>query len=134
MFKLFSQKIPSIPANIQKQLLANFPEAKNIEWSKTKSAFEALFYISENEYIAKFDAEGKLLEHKINLKPFEVPEYIKDIVLSYGELMNTIEVFTTKDSFFEIIYRDKNLDRFLLFIDKKGIVLNNSKVDKLVQV
>lgn len=128
MFNFFSQKKSSIPENIKNQLLKIFPGALNIEWTKAGTEHEALFYISDCEYIAKFDAEGNLLEHKINLRSAEVPEYINEIVLSYGELMNTIEVFTTKNSFFEIIYRDKNLDRFLLFIDKKGIVLNNSKV------
>lgn len=120
MLSFFKSKQAKVPDFIQNQLKANFPEAKNIEWINTKDAYEALFYVSDTELIASYDAEGRLLNYKKNIWPNQLPDFLADKILGQGELMNAIEVFTTNDSFFELIFRDKQFNRKLVIVDKSG--------------
>lgn len=109
-----------------------FPRAINIDWSSGDAMDEAVFYQDGKEYIACFDKKSKLIEYRFNHTVLEIPSVIETVVRSYGEIMNVICIFhdinTQEADKYEIIYRDKDLIRFSLLLDKKGVVISVNKL------
>jgi hypothetical protein len=108
---------------------SQFKSAKNIDWTVTENYSEAIFFIQEQEYIARFSPDGKILEYKINLPLTAIPENIKETACQHGEIMNLIE--TNKSDLqkeYEIIVRNKDLERFQLVLTKDGNQIKKEKM------
>ena len=106
----------------------NFEGSINVEWFNKGNFFEAVFYKNDIEHIALFDHLGTLLEYRQNLTFDYMPDKIKYIVESKGELMNF--VLRNKGNLldYEIIYRDVNLNRYLLEITDSGKITHETKL------
>jgi hypothetical protein len=105
-----------------------FGKTKNIEWQKEGDNFEALFYKNGTEQIALFSHEGILLEKKCNLMLKQVTPAISARAEEIGELMNLIEIDRGGSLFYEIIARDKNLERYSLLLGPDGDILEKRKL------
>lgn len=123
--KIFPTSFKPVPENVKEALLLRFPQALNIEWEIKKGLYEAVFYVDEIEFIAKISEENGVLEHKQNLKPDELPAHIAKVCKRSGEIMNGIAISKGTAIFYEVIVRDKNLDRSLILLDESGNLLEN---------
>jgi len=101
----------------------NFEGARNIEWFKTGSFYEAVFYKDNVEFIAVFSASGKLQEYKMYL-PFDfLPAPIKKELEKKGEIMNIVLVNKKNSIIYEAIYRDRDLNRYLILLTEFGNII-----------
>lgn len=100
----------------------------NVEWSDEEGFYEAVFYFRDIEYIARFDAAGELQVSKSNLPLHMVTPPIALRALEVGELMNLIEITQQGKLFYEIIARDKYLDRYYLLLEEDGTLLEKQKL------
>ena len=105
-----------------------FEDAINVEWFVKGNSYEAIFYKNDIEYIALFSLSGSLLEYRQNLTFDYMPEKIRSIVESNGELMNF--VLRNKGNLidYEVIYRDENINRYLLIITDSGKIFSEKKL------
>ena len=127
--KIFYSAPKTIPESVLKFLTSKFPEAINIEWEFKDGLFESIFYLDGVEYIAKISETKGIVEYKINLNPKELPEQLRSSQDIHGEIMNVIEIHRNNDLMYEIIVRDKKLNRTLLLLDSSGELLNWKKYD-----
>ncbi len=125
---LFKTQKKSIPQKVKEALELNFPGAINIDWDKKNSGYEAIFYLDEIEHISFFSAEGILLECKKNLWQNQLPPNIISSCHNQGEIMNAISIKRGNDLFFEVIIRDKDLNRTLLLFDQNCVQLKSEKI------
>ena len=120
------------PRKVKDELLKQFPNAKSMEWSKNKGNYEVIFYEKDTEKIAKFSGKGVLLEYRINLKPEflskSLPISIIESAKVEGEIMNCITVHSNDKLYYEFIVRDRELTRYLLFLDKEGNKISLNKL------
>ncbi len=100
----------------------------NVEWSEEEDGYEAIFYYGGTEHIARIDGKGVLLEVKANLPLHMVEPPIARRALEVGELMNLIKISRQDKYNFEIIARDKYLDRFYLLLEPDGTLLEKRKL------
>src|SRR5690554_3698778 len=124
ILKSHSKTVPEI---IQNKLLQQFPDAMNIEWEVKKESYEAIFYLDDIEHIAHLTTDGELDEYKKNLWPAELSDDIASQCLKMGEIMNAIEIIRQKKHYFEIIVRDNDHRRKLLFFNESGTLLKTSE-------
>ncbi|KAF0233958.1 MAG: hypothetical protein FD181_3759 [Prolixibacteraceae bacterium] len=118
--KIFKSQSKQIPGTVKKQLEKCFPGSKNIDWEIKNNIFEAIFYLTDVEHIAKFTKEGTLIEFKKNLWLNELPEQINNSGHIFGEIMNGIVINRNNVLFYELIIRDSKLDRYVYLFDDKG--------------
>jgi len=129
MFKLFgnlarrSTKIP--PKIIRELFVKTFPHAVNDEWQRNSKGYEVIFHQNEVEKIAKYTREGQQTEIRTNLTFSQLPPEIKANADSLGEIMNAIHIVKLNSTFYEIIYRDTELKRYVILFDEKGIKLHH---------
>ncbi len=123
--KIFKSQSKTIPGEVKKQLEHWFPNAKNIDWEIKSDICEAIFYLNDIEHIAKFSRKGNLLEYKKNLWPDELPDTIKNTGKTFGEIMNGIIIHIGDEVLYEVIIRDKKLDRYEFLFNEKGEVLKS---------
>ncbi|MBN2350283.1 MAG: hypothetical protein JXJ22_15705 [Bacteroidales bacterium] len=126
--RLFEGERISPPELIVSGLNQNFPEAFNIEWFRKKEAYEAVFYKNNIEHIAIFKNNGILEEYKMYLPEGYLPDIIKGIMLNKGEIMNSVLINKGNSITYEIIFRDSKLNRFLLFINEHGEIIEEKKL------
>lgn len=130
--ELFSKIFKTGKANpsraVKKALLIAFPKAKSIEWMQNPNYWEAIFYEKKVEKIARFDIEGKLLEHRVNLMGNAIPATISKALKDHHEIMNCIAIHSTGSVQYELIVRDKDLTRFLILIDQAGQIIKEEKL------
>lgn len=126
--KIFITAPKTIPESVQKFLITKFPDAINVEWEFKDGLFESIFYLKEVEYIAKISEVKGLLEYKINLIPTELPEQVSSSEDVHGEIMNAIEIHRENELLYEIIVRDKKLNRTLLLLNSSGELLKWKKI------
>lgn len=108
---------------IIESLTASFPNAVNIEWNLVKNEWEALFYSLDMECIVRFSKKGQLIESRKNYPLDVLDSELKKVLSKHGELMNAIEI--NKEGagvFFECIFRDKDLNRFMMLVDDQGLI------------
>jgi hypothetical protein len=103
-----------------------FPQAINVEWYVNTLGFEAVFHHNQREMIAMLSANGELLETRHNLPATEAPAMVTTALTPGVELMNVIRVEKNAGVTFEIIYRNQNLDRFIMLIDEQGNINSDS--------
>ncbi|MGE0021770.1 MAG: hypothetical protein AB7S72_19025 [Draconibacterium sp.] len=111
---------------MEKRLKQTFPKAKNIEWEPKDDQFEAIFYLDDVEHIAQFLKTGELIQYKKNLWPDELPEILKAEGSKFGEIMNGIVIYRGTDQFYEMIIRDKKLDRYEFLYDTNGVLISSA--------
>ncbi len=116
------------PQSVIKGFTDAFHHSINIEWSKTRTYYEALFYENEIEKIARFDIKGNLIEIRKNILTVSLPEKINQIAIKHGELMNAIIIDRDHRIFYEIIVMKNALKRYLLLVNQEGTVLKNKKL------
>lgn len=125
---IFKNHPKNIPGTVVKCLKAHFPEAINIEWEPKENIFEAVFYLNEVEYIAHITRQGKLVEYKKNLWINELPDSVNAKAVKFGEIMNAIVISKGAEQFYEVIIRNKELNRKLLLFDSNGILQKTDEI------
>jgi len=116
------------PKYIATSFAGNFPHAVNAEWHLMEAGFEAVFFENNLETIALFNKYGALTETRKNLLTGEMPEKVAEAAANQGEVMNVIMVSKKNQIDYEIIYRDKHLNRFLLLLSSDGTILKNAQL------
>jgi len=126
--KIFSFSNVSLPEPVKNSFFTKFGDSINVEWLHSDDFYEAIFYLEDIEYIARFDSLGKLLNLKKNLPIHTTPEHIKRKAALHGELMNVIEIREDEIVGYELIIRDEMLIRFSLLLNEKGGLIHKSKL------
>jgi len=106
----------------------NFEDAKNVEWFKNENHFEAIFYKNNLEHIAIFSLTGVLTEYRLNMPADYLPEPIKNIVSSKGEIMNSVMRNKGNMLEYEVIVRDQELNRHLITLSDIGRLIEEKKL------
>lgn len=102
----------------------HFEGTVNTEWFKSDASFEAIFYKDNMEYIALFTPDGILDSYRMFLPVGYLPEFIKNSMESYGEIMNCVLINKTNTIEYEIIYRDKTMARHMIRLTGLGGMLD----------
>ena len=111
------------PEKCRRSLHSNFEGARNIDWFRIGSTYEAVFYKNNIEHIAVFSSSGSLEEYKMYL-PFDfLPGPIRNELEQRGEIMNIVLVNKRNSIIYEAIYRDSDLNRFLILLTEFGKVI-----------
>jgi hypothetical protein len=113
----------SPPQGIEKEFYKKFSDPLNVEWFLYEGQFEAVFYKENREYIARYNAEGALIDYRINLPAEELSEAIRSNLDTNEEIMNVVAVVTDRKLEYEIIVRDKMLKRYVLQLTSSGKVM-----------
>jgi hypothetical protein len=103
-----------------------FPEAVNVEWYVNAQGFEAVFHLNQREMIAMLGANGEPLEIRRNLPAVSAPAAVMVALAPEVELMNVIRVEKNAEVTYEIIYRNHQLERFVMLISEQGNILSDS--------
>lgn len=123
--KIFLTPFKHIPEKVKEALHLQFPEALNVEWEVRNDIYEAVFYRDDIEFIAKISEDKGIVEYKQNLKLDDLPAGISTECLKSGEIMNAIGITRGSAIFYEVIVRDKNLDRSVLLMDESANLLES---------
>lgn len=118
--KLFAGDTVNPPGHIKQTIYDRFRNPVNIDWYLKNDIYEAIFYENNRENIARIDEHGTLLDYKINLPLDAVPERIKKIAESKGEIMNVVSIHNDNNIGYEIIIRDAELKRYIVKINSEG--------------
>lgn len=125
---LSGNKVIPVPATVKTSFSKQFVEPLNIEWHKTGEQFEAVFYMDDLEHIARYKADGEMTCLKINLPLDGLPETVRAAAQGHGELMNAISILCDEKQKYEVIVRDKDLNRYFLLIRTNGEVAEKEKL------
>lgn len=106
----------------------NFENALNVEWYNKEDYFEAIFYKDNLEHIAMFDKAGNLIEYKLYLPEGYLPEPIKNKVEAKGEIMNALMRNKGNMVEYEVIVRDKALNRYVMTLSDVGNLHEEKKL------
>ncbi|PTN08817.1 hypothetical protein [Mangrovibacterium marinum] len=127
--KLFSaNKSTHTPPVVLTRFNQQFEHPLNVEWQKIGDQFEALFYKNELEHIARYAPTGEMTNLKVNLPLEQLPENIEAEAKKHGELMNVIRIENGKILKFELIVRDRQMNRYFLLISHEGEVIEKEKL------
>jgi hypothetical protein len=126
--KLFGRSNDFPPAPLGECFFRYFSDAVNVEWGESDQGFEAIFYEDGIEKIASFNAEGTLLELRVNLSLPSIPEPVKSQTIMRGEMMNAIRIHRGETLFYEIIYRDKELKRYSILFTAEGKIIKENEL------
>ena len=80
------------------------------------------------EHIAIFSLTGILTEYRQNLPTDFIPESIKNTVLLKGEIMNSVMRNKGNMLEYEVIVRDKELNRYLITLSDIGRIIEEKKL------
>ncbi|MFH0756798.1 MAG: hypothetical protein V2B15_05895 [Bacteroidota bacterium] len=106
----------------------NFEDAVNIEWFKRDNKFEAVFYKNNVEHIAIFSLHGIFMEYRINMPADYLPGPIKRTALSRGEIMSSVMRNKGNMVDYEVIVRDKELNRHLVTLSDMGRIIEDKRL------
>ena len=127
--KLFYKDHQSSPPSlIRRKFKKIYPHSINEEWLEDDDLWEVVFHDDQKEKIARFNLAGKLVEGRINTSQSELPAIILKLVIEKGELMNAILIDKAGITSWEIIYRDKHLNRYLMVLDQNGQEISCSQL------
>ncbi|MCU4164379.1 hypothetical protein [Carboxylicivirga caseinilyticus] len=116
------------PGLCEQALKENFTEAINVEWINKEEYYEAIFYKNNIEHIALIDRNGNLLEYRQNIPKDFLPEQIKTIAQSKGEIMNSVLKNKGNNIEYEIILKDQSLKRYLVLFSEIGVIKDEKKL------
>jgi hypothetical protein len=125
---ILSDKSTNPPEEVKNHFFSFFTNPFNIDWYSEDDYYEAVFYEDDLEKIAKYDNEGNFVNVKTNISVDQLPQHIFNVAKSYGEIMNAIIIGNNSETFYEIIFRDKELTRYELLLDEEGKTLSNQKL------
>ncbi len=111
------------PDRVTAGLKKNFEGAKNVDWIIMGDHFEAIFYKDSIEHLALFDEKGSLLEYKMNLSEDYLPLPALSALPSNCEIMNVVLNNHGNSITYEVIYRDKELKRYIMLLDEIGKII-----------
>ncbi len=114
------------PDSVTKNLMLRFTNAINIEWYKKGQYFEAIFYSQQIEHIARFNSDGEMVEYKINIPESQIPPVIVSQMNAIGEIMSTVLINRPSEINYEIIVRNKVLQRLVVLVDEQGTILERN--------
>jgi len=100
--KIFAGDTVDPPENVKQAIYNAFKNPVNIDWYARNEIYEAIFYDNSREHIARINARGTLLDYKINLALDTLPEGIKTIMESRGEIMNVVSIHNKKNYIIKI--------------------------------
>lgn len=123
--KIFHNPFKHIPEKVKDAFHLKFPEALNVEWEVRNDIYEAVFYRDDIEFIAKISEDKGIVEYKQNLKLDDLPAGISTECIKNGEIMNAIRITRNSAILYEVIVRDKNLNRSVLLMDETGNLLES---------
>ncbi len=126
--KLFERRNFLPPYVCLEALNKEFPDARHVDWYEKDNFFEAIFYKNNCEHIATFDTTGKLLEFKVNLHQSKLPQPLRNILNTKGEIMSVVWINSLSKNEYECIVRDHELYRYLIRLSDKGEVLEGKKL------
>ena len=127
--KLFSDTNDYNPPEICRQELNKlFKGIINIEWAKNNELHEATFYKDGFEHIVLLSDIGNLINYKVFLAPEYLPDNLKNHLDKNDEIMNLVLINEGNQIEYEIIYRNKSLDRFLLLVTELGKEIERKKL------
>lgn len=126
--KIFRKPAFLPPENVQKTFKELFPDVINIEWTLVNSNYEVIFYKDQVECIAIFNNEAFLLIHKMFLSEDYLPQTIKNRIITKGEIMNVVMINQGNLITYEIIYRDLDLNRFMIKFDILGNIIDEQSL------
>lgn len=126
--KIFKFSSVTLPTSVKITFTEKFGESLNVEWLQFDDFYEAIFYLEEIEYIARFDSTGKMLNLKKNLAIHSTPPHIREKAAQHGELMNVIEICEDEIVAYELIVRDESLIRYSLLLNDKGGLIHKNKL------
>lgn len=126
--KIFKFANVNLPPPVKIAFSEKFGDSINVEWLQIDDFYEAIFYLEEIEHIARFDANGIILNVKRNLSIHSIPAPINEKASQHGELMNVIEISEEVIVAYELIVRDETLTRFSLLLNEKGGLIHKSKL------
>jgi hypothetical protein len=121
MSNLFNDNTIQPPQDIINALLNFFISPLNIEWFKKNESYEAIFYSQNKEHIAHLSFDGIIKDYRVNRLIEELPILIERQIKPKGEIMNVVSIHSKNETRYEVIFRDKNLKRFLALFDNSGI-------------
>lgn len=116
------------PVPVDKSFKTRFPGAINIEWFRFEDMYEAVFYENGTEKICKLSYEGEWIETRTNLDTSFLELKLKASAEQFGEIMNSILIESEDLNKYELITRDRQLNRFLLLLDESGEVINIQQI------
>jgi hypothetical protein len=125
---ILSDKLTNPPEEVKNHFFDFFTNPFNIDWYAEEDYYEAVFYEDDLEKIAKYDTEGNFVNVKTNIQVDQLPQNILSIAQSHGEIMNTIIISNSSETYYEIIFRDKELSRYELLLDRDGKIVSNQKL------
>ncbi len=127
--KLFSKHETKPPHDIEEAFSLLFDDASSIEWHKRENIYEVMFYSNGKEHIARFGKDAEMKEHRINLKPNELPTHVRNSAEAHGEIMSSIAVYNQLElSEYELIFRDTEKIRYVIHILPSGEVTSICKL------
>lgn len=116
------------PEKCVRSLNSNFGRAKNIDWFRTGQFYEAVFYKDNIEHIAVFNSSGNLQEYKMYLPVEFLPGPIRKNLEVRGEIMNIVLVNKRYSLIYEAIYRDSDLNRYMILLTEFGDVISERQL------
>ncbi len=118
----------SAPEIVKDSFRKKFHGAINIEWFQSDDCYEAIFYHNDTEIISRFSHNGDWIETRTNLEISVLDNHIKHPAQQNGEIMNAILIESHDLKKYEIIIRDKQLNRFLLILSDTGEIIKNQPI------
>lgn len=118
----------NIPATVEKNFKKKFPTAKEVEWRRNGDRLEADFDVSRTDHKALYDAKGKLLAWKCDIRSGSLPAPVtRAIRTNYkGFRIDDAEKITRDKVEFYQVELDGNPDDVRLVFDKDGKVVENA--------
>lgn len=111
-------------SEIKKAFQKQFDNPVNVEWTKRGLDFEAIFYMGTMECIALYDVAGAVISVKKNVALTDVPDSIAACAKGEGEVMSIVCIEENQNQMYEVIVRDTELVRSVVYISDKAEVLN----------
>lgn len=126
--KIFRKPAFLPPENVLSTFNELFSDVINVEWTLLGTNYEVIFYKDKVECIASFNKEAVLLTHKMFLSESYLPQTIKNRISAKGEIMNVVMINKGNLIAYEIIYRDLNLNRFMITFDILGNITDEQSL------
>lgn len=104
-----------VPAAVREALQKQFPEAKNVEWTKEVGKFEASFKHNEKETSAQFTEAGIAEETEVEIKKEELPASVLSYISANHKGAKIKEAAKITKASGEIIYEAEVKGKDLLF-------------------
>jgi len=127
-----AQDIPQkdIPSVVLNAFMTTYPQATDVEWELKLNVYNVDFEIGKTDHEAWYDASGKILKHKedikINALPVAVSEAVKKEFPNYK--LDDADKIEENGNVFYLIELDGTPNDRILHVSPDGKILEN-KID-----